>query len=71
MHKMQYTCVACSVRCSICSMKWTDADAGAGAGSFAVFSVQRAVLSVQCPARFIVMLLVSILCVLFVYIYIF
>ena len=41
-----YGCVVYSVQCSMWSMKWT----GAGAGAGAVCSVQCATCSVQCPA---------------------
>ena len=40
----------CSVQFSICSMKCTGADAGAGSG--VVCSVQRAMCSVQCLSEY-------------------
>ena len=43
---MQYKCVVCTVPCSICSMKCTGADSGAGTGSGAVCTVKCAVCSV-------------------------
>ena len=45
---MQYKCVACSAKCSMCSVKFTDAVSGAFAGAGTVRNVHYAMCRVQC-----------------------
>ena len=49
---MQYKCMACSAKCSMFSMKFTDVDSGAfaGAGKVVMYTVKGAVCSVL-PAK--------------------
>ena len=46
MSNMQHKCFVCTVQCSMCSMKCSGVDSGAGTGSGAICTVQCAVSSV-------------------------